>query len=164
MTLPHPQQAADIIAAPCLIQRDRAGRALFISDYPRRLKQEDKTSAETRLLDAGYVLTQLDGLALVDFDPAHYQACYEALPLPQLPPFGDSDPALWGLCRILMQHETAYARQDAAVLRQALRLHLLDRQRPLCALLSAALADALREQRSPPYDGARLLAIRLTTT
>lgn len=163
MSLPHPQQAADIIAAPCLVQRDRAGRALFISDYPRRLTQEDRAAAETRLTNAGYVLTSLDGLMLVDYDPAHYQACYEALPAPQLPPFGAGDPALWGLCRILMQHKCSYALQDAEVLRRALRLHLLDREQALYALLAAALADALREHRSPPYDGARLLAIRLST-
>ena len=163
MSLPHPQLAADIIIAPCLVQRDRAGRALFISDYPRRLAQADRAEAETRLTNAGYVITPLVGLALVDYDPAHYQACYEALPVPQLPPFGTSDPALWGLCRILMQHKCSYALQDAEVLRRALRLHLLDRGQALYTLLAEALADALREHRSPPYDGARLLALHLTT-
>ena len=161
MTSPHPQQAADIIAAPCLVQRDRAGRSLFISDYPRRLGHTAAVSAQACLLSAGYASAHLGGLALIDCSPSAYQAVYEALPLPRLPAFGESDPALWGLCRILMLHDTPYALQDTPILHQALRLHLLDREQALYALLAAALADALREHRSPPGFGARLLMTRL---
>ncbi len=161
MSLPCPRQAAGIIIAPCLVQRDRAGRALFISDYPRRLAHGEKAAAEARLTAAGYVLTPLDGLTLLDYSPSAYQACYEALPPARLPPFGTVDPALWGMCRILMRHECGYALQDADVLRRAMRLHLLDREQALYTLLAESLADALRELRGPPAYGARLLALRL---
>jgi len=162
MTLPHPQQVADIIETPCLVQRDRAGRSLFISDYPRRLGAAAAQSVQARLPGAGYVSAHLGGLALIDCSPAGYQAVFEALPPPQLPAFGESSPALWGLCRILMMHDSPYALQDASILHQALRLHLLDREQALYALLAAALADALREHRNPPGMGARLLMTRLS--
>ncbi|MHC1786906.1 MAG: hypothetical protein AB9880_07590 [Christensenellales bacterium] len=154
---PEGRHVAALIGAPCLVRKDRAGRAFFISDYPRRLTASAAGEAALRLTEAGWRVQCQDGLARVDWQEAAYQAFYEALPPPSLPAFHQADPAAWGLCRILLAHPAAYGAQDASLLHLALRLRLLNRREQLLTLLSQGLADALREGRSPPSHGARLL-------
>ncbi len=155
MRPPTNKAIAALIGAPCLIRKDRMGRALFISDYPRR--SSDPEAAGLRLTEAGYALTPLDDLTLIDWAPAQYAAWYAAQPQPIFPAFDPAAPERWGLKRLLHQHPAPYAAQDAAVLRQALRYKLLDEQDKLQHLLTRAIADALREHRAPPWDALKLL-------
>lgn len=134
------------------------GRALFISDHPRRLR--DPAAADERLRAAGFLLEPCEGMMLIDWPPGRYQAYYRSLPLPDLPPFSPAAPAGWGLSRLLREHPAPYEGQDRAVLHQALRLRLLGEEDRLHGLLYRALADALRERRAPPYDAIRLLTGR----
>ena len=63
MQLPNARHIKQLIGAPCLVQRDRPGRAFFISDYPRRLPMQEAGLATNRLGDAGYAVSLLpDGL------------------------------------------------------------------------------------------------------
>lgn len=159
MQLPNARHIKQLIGAPCLVQRDRPGRAFFISDYPRRLPMQEAGLATNRLGDAGYAVSLLpDGLVLLDWTDAHCLAFYAALPEQPLPQLADSQhDALWGICRLLMQHPAPLAAQDVTVLRRAAGLLApADRSR-LTDLLATALADALREHRAPPHHAARLL-------
>lgn len=159
MRLPDARHIKALIGAPCLVQRDRAGRGLFVSDYPRRLKQDEAQTAARRLHDAGFDIRALaDDMALIDWTDAQCLAYYAALPTLPLPPLkAAANPALWGLCRLLMQHEAPLAQQDINVLRRALRLLAPADQARLQYLLETSLADALRERRPPPCHAARLL-------
>ena len=159
MRLPDARHIKALIGAPCLVQRDRAGRGLFVSDYPRRLTPELAQAAARRLGDAGFDIRALaDDMVLIDWTDAQCLAYYAALPALPLPPLNAAaSPALWGLCRLLMQHEAPLAQQDMGVLRRALRLLAPADQARLQYLLETSLADALRDRRPPPCHAARLL-------
>lgn len=159
MKPPRREDILSIIASPCLLRNDRAGRALFISDFKRRAP--DAPSAAARLEAAGYLLFQVGGLTLIDWPRESYAAFYEELPPPSLPDLSCENGALWGLCRILMQHDAAVARQDIETLAEALRLARLDKTEKLIRLLRGALAEALRLKQPPPCHAARILSLIL---
>ena len=159
MQLPNARHIKQLIGAPCLVQRDRARRALFISDYPRRLSAQEADAAASQLMAAGYALNTLpDGLVLIDWTDERCRKFYATLPeqpLPAMPEGGEA--ALWGICRLLMEHPAPLDAQDITVLRRALRL-LADADRGrLQYALESAFADALREHRAPPHHAVRLL-------
>ena len=159
MQLPTARHIKQLIGAPCLVQRDRAGRALFVSDYPRRLPTQEADTAASQLIAAGYALNTLpDGLALIDWTDERCRKFYATLPEQPLPAMPEGrEAALWGICRLLMQHPAPLDAQDIIVLRRTIGvLAPADRGR-LTDLLATALADALREHRAPPYHAARLL-------
>lgn len=161
-----PQRAAlqALIALPCMIQRDRAGRAFFISDYPRRLGAGEAHAASARLREAGFELRPAADLMLIDWAADQYVQLYAALPLLPLPPYPHSDRRLWSICRLLYQHPHPLEAQDQALLRQALRWLLVDDRERLLRLLTQGLAEALRCHRAPPHHAARLLISRGITT
>ncbi len=154
MTLPTADDIKTIIAAPCLVRPDRAGRSLFISDFARRLGVQAPQAAH-RLAKAGFVLTPLaGGMTLIDW-PAHaYLAWYHAQPVPNAPMGHDRSAALW---HMLMRHPAPIETQDAAVLCQALRLALLNEQTKLLDLLEAAFARALRARQAVPHHAVLVL-------
>lgn len=155
MKPPERKDLADIIASPCLIRKDRAGRALFISDFLQRVKDAQKI--KTKLQKKGYVLHELDEkLVLIDWTKENYTAYFNSLSDITLPAFDDSHAMVYGTCRLLMQHEVSLKTQDLNVLSLCLRLALLGQKEKLLHTLQSALADALREKRSPPYHGAKL--------
>ena len=160
MKPPERHDISALIASPCLIQKDRAGRALFISDFARRMNDPD--AARKRLELAGYTCCEEDGLTLIDWTPERYAAWYEALPDTPLPALSDENAPLWGLCRILRQHPSPIAAQDITVLSQALRWALLNHQDKILSLLRASLAEALREGKAPPYHASNLLSLYIS--
>ena len=89
MKPPERHDISALIASPCLIQKDRAGRALFISDFCRRAV--DPAAARERLESAGYTCCEEDGLALIDWTPERYAAWYEALPDTPMPALSDEN-------------------------------------------------------------------------
>ena len=155
MKPPERKEIADIIVSPCLIQKDRAGRALFISDFARRVEEPQKI--KTRLQNKGYVLHELDDkLVLIDWTKENYTAYFNSLSEIVLPAFDDSHAMVYGTCRLLMEHESSIETQDLKVLSFCLRLALLGQKEKLLYTLQSALAETLREKRSPPYHGAKL--------
>lgn len=154
MNPPERRDVSQLIAAPCLVATDRAGRGLFVSDYPRRLSAQAAAEAAERLSAAGYEETRQDGLATLDWSQQRCLRYYDELPPDGAPPEGLRAQGIW---RTLRQHLAPLHAQDAAVLRQALRwAHLKDTDK-LYTLLETATADALRERRAPPHYAARLL-------
>lgn len=82
--------------AKCLLRRDQAARALFITDYPRRAAQTN--TAKQNLLALGYTVTEDKGLWLLDLSPARYERDFAAL-APQ--PHAPLSPEMRALCRSL---------------------------------------------------------------
>ena len=154
MTLPTAEQIRTIINAPCLVKIDRAGRALYVSDYARRLGSRAE-GATQRLKQAGFVVSPLeDGMSLVDWPLGDYLQWYASQPLPPAPA-GLGRRA--GLYHALTRHPAPLDQQDGRVLAQALLLARLKRDTALFDLLEGAYAKALRERRAPPHHGARVL-------
>ncbi len=158
MRPPRREEILTLIASPCLLRSDRAGRALFISDFEARAPGG---GAAGRLRAAGYALRREDALTLIDWPDEAYAAYYEGLPPAALPPLSGENAALWGLCSILMRHEAPLSRQDMGTLALALRLARLNDTGKLLRLLRGALAEALREGKAPPAHAARLLSAML---
>ena len=156
MKPPERHDIRALIASPCMIKKDRAGRAFFISDFNKRADNPD--AARGRLEAAGYACTEEGGLALIDWTPEGYAAWYEALPDTPLPALSDENAPFWGLCRILRRHPSPVSAQDITVLSQALRWARLNKGDKLLSLLRATLAEALREGKAPPYHASNLLS------
>ena len=157
MRLPDRAAIQALTGPGCMIRKDRAARAFFVSDYPSRLHKDAAEAASARLIAAGYALRPLEGLMLIDWTRERCHAFYASLPLLPMPAYEDSDPQLWSLCRLLYQHEAALNLQDQALLHQALRLRFVADWPRLQRLLSEGLAEALRCRRAPPHHAARLL-------
>lgn len=160
MKLPERHDIRALIASPCLVNKDRAGRALFISDFGRRA--DDPDAARARLEAAGYTCCVADGLALIDWTPERYTAWYEALPDIALPALSDENAAIWGLCRILQRHPSPVQAQDISILSQCLRWARLRRTDRLLNLIRVSLAEALREGKAPPYHTSNLLSLYIS--
>lgn len=149
---PDRQEVAQLIGLPCMIKRERAGQAFFVSDYPQRLSAAALQAAESRLHQAGYLIQRQGQLALIDWQPARYLAFWQGLALPP------DDIPLPGVGSLLRRHPAAPGDQDSALLAQALRLWLLGDRDRLHQLLEQGLAQALREGRPPPYHAIALLS------
>lgn len=159
MKPPERHDIRALTASPCMIKKDRAGRAFFISDFNKRADNPD--AARGRLEAAGYACTEEGGLALIDWTPEGYAAWYEALPDIALPALSDENAPIRGLCRILMQHPSPVQAQDISVLSQSLRWARLNRTDRLLSLIRVSLAEALREGKAPPYHTSKLLSVYL---
>lgn len=157
MRLPDRAAIQALTGPGCMIRKDRAARAFFVSDYPSRLHKDAAEAASARLIAAGYALRPLEGLMLIDWTQARCLQCYDALPALPLPPYHLSDRRLYSICRLLMQHQAALEDQDASLLHQALRLYFAKDMPRLTRLLEQGLAEALRLHRAPPCHAARLL-------
>ncbi|NLC32945.1 MAG: hypothetical protein GX781_06570 [Clostridiales bacterium] len=155
MKPPERKEIADIIASPCLVRKDRAGRVLFVSDFICRVSNPQVI--KSRLQSHGFICRGLsEKLVLIDWSEKSYADYFSSLPDMALPRFGDDMAMVYGTCRILMEHKAPLEKQDLAVLSSCLRLALLGEKEKLLQTLQSALAAALRERRSPPYHGARL--------
>lgn len=156
MTLPESQNIRALIATPCLIKTDRAGRAFFISDFNRRT--DTPRPICEKLESAGYICSEAGGMTLIDWPPERYAAWYLALPDIPLPAVSNENAPLWGLRRILSQHPASIEAQDMRVLSQALRWARLNETDKLIRLIRTAFAEALRKRETPPYHTAKLLS------
>ena len=91
MTLPKADDVKTIIASPCLVRPDRAGRSLFISDFARRLGVQAPQAAH-RLAKAGFVLTPLaGGMSLVSC-PARTECAHGARQVSRIMAHADAPP------------------------------------------------------------------------
>ena len=155
MKPPERKEIADIIASPSLLQKDRAGRALFISDFLRRADKLNEVKA--KLHSRGYICHEMEGqLVLIDWTQESYNTYLKTLPELSLPGFDSRHAMLYGTCRLLMQHPSPLQMQDISFLSYCLRLALLGEKNKLLRTLQSALADSLREKRPPPYHGAKI--------
>lgn len=81
----------DILGGGCFIRRDRAGRGLFVTDFPRR-SPGFAAEAMDNLARAGFAVESaaLGGLWLVDLLPAARVALIQSLPVTQPPCSADA--------------------------------------------------------------------------
>ena len=153
---PFREEVASAIMTPCLVARDRTGRSLFISDYPRRLPQHEATHIDTALRRLGWQVDRGDdNLAHLDWTPARYAGYFDALPHAGLPAPREDTFLLWGVAGALLRHDTPAYMQDIVVLRQALLLVTPARYAsftPCCPCLSPCTATkhpAIRSRQTP---------------
>lgn len=146
MNLPDRRDIARHIGLPCMIKRERAGQALFISDYSMRLSADQSAEAEKRLMRSGYLIAPQGGMALVDWAPERYLRFFESLDAAA----AESAP-LHGVATLLIRHPSMAGEQDLPLLSRALRLYLIQEKDKLIRLAEQGLAEALRERRPPPY-------------
>ncbi len=158
---PSRDEVSRLVGAPCLLAADRQRRALFISDFPRRLGAEKTARVRGRLEAEGFPCHVENGLARIDWSPARYLGFFRALGSPPLPAAPDGcDFPLWGLCRLLRQHDTPLEAQPAACLRDALLLLDAGQAGQLARLGREWLALALRFRTGVPCAVADLLICR----
>lgn len=141
-----------LLAAPCAVQRDRTGRALFYSDYPRR----GVADAARRLAQAGYTAAEGGGAAFIDMAPGRAAAFLASLPQPPLPVFDDARALLFSTARMLR----ACAAPGPCPLfpvRRALLMWDAGRTGELALLLQQAVSDALRQGYALPAGLDKLL-------
>ena len=150
---PLKEEISAILGTPCLVQRDRMGRALFFSDFP--LRTDD--SAVPQLERAGFSVQRSAEHALIDMTPARYMSFFEGLtPLP-LPGMTDGNALEVSSCAMLLRHPSRAAEQDTACLRNALLLIDAGKQKELALKMQTWLADALRDHTPAPSAAAQLL-------
>lgn len=150
---PLKEEISVILGAPCLVQRDRMGRALFFSDFP--LRTDD--SAVPQLERAGFSVHRSGEHALIDIVPARYISFFEGLaPLP-LPGMTDGNALEVSSCAMLLGHPSPVAGQDTARLREALLLVDAGKLKELALKMQTWLADALRDHTPVPSAAAKLL-------
>lgn len=122
------------------VRLDRAGDALFVSDFPARSPDMAAGLLEQLAL-AGWDARARGGLCLVDITLARWQAlCQTLLELPSKP----------GLRYLLLPHAREARAGDLPALRRALRLAWRGDAAALARLSGAALALALRHHEQLP--------------
>ena len=141
---PSRNELQSLIGGSCLIASDRNRRALFVSDFPSRVSAAERAHIKTRLDGNGLICHVQDSLALIDWNHARYIAYFSGLKGAPLPRIHRCNAALWGLCRMLRQHDTPVEQQPIGRLRDALLM--LDEGCPgrLCAMAFESLAEDLR--------------------
>ena len=125
-------------------RRDRAARALFVSDYPRHISRTDAQSLADQLTSQGWTVALSGGLARLDWSFDTYRAFFEELA--QSPP----GPEKCGLARILRRHPGAFCPGMIRQARSALLIWDAGAQSALRARAGAALALSLRRREAVP--------------
>lgn len=143
-------EISSLIGAPCMVQRDRTGRALFFSDYLRR----GITGAAARLEGAGYTVAQENGCAHIGLTMQKGAQFLKALP--EAPDANDH--TLPAATRAMLQRHAGHAGlPDADTLHKALHLWDAGRQDELALFLQTTLALALRSKQPVPVLLLRLI-------
>lgn len=154
---PLRQEIRGIIGVPCMVQRDRAGRALFYSDFPLRA-----AAAEEALCAAGFTVRLKGAYRLIDLSRERYHALYAALPALPLPPMTQDNALMIASCDMLRRHQSPLASQPLNCLREALMLVDSGQHQQLALRMQAWLADALRDHLPAPSATAELLLNHLS--
>ncbi|MBQ7455580.1 MAG: hypothetical protein IJS53_03980 [Clostridia bacterium] len=142
------------LGSQALVRRDRAARALFVTDAPRRL--QNAAEVRTQLEQAGYIIVEENGLWRVDLSPARREAFLASLP--DCPP--PADARARSLCRSLQSRgEPEASLQPWEMVR--LTLLLLDKgdTETLFRVLEADAAVRKRLRAPLPTAAARLIAL-----
>lgn len=146
-------EVVSLIGAPCMVQRDRTGRALFFSDYVRR----GIDGADKRLSDAGFTAEQKDGCAHIGLTKEKGEQFLLSLPEHPLPPTDESGALPLSACRMLLRHESRAGAPAPGTLHRALLLWDAEQTNELALMLQTELALALRNKAPVPVLLARLL-------
>jgi hypothetical protein len=150
---PLKEEISAIVGTPCLVQRDRVGRALFFSDFPQRAGD----SALARLEKAGFTVQNSGDYALIDMTPARYASFFEALITLPLPDMTNENAVQVSSCDMLRRHPCPITAQDTRQLREALLLIDAGKPSELALKMQSWLADALRDHTPVPCATAKLM-------
>ena len=141
-----------LLGPAVLLRRDRAMRALFICDAPRRMP--DAAPLRAALTAAGYEIAEENGLWRIDLSAPRRAAWIGAL----LPGPAPEDPALRSLCRSLRAAETpAPQDQPWPPIRQTLLWLDAGETGALLRALSAEIAVCKRRHAPLPVAAACLI-------
>ena len=136
-----------LVGGSGFIRRDRCFRALFVSDYPKRLDQEEARTLGKRLEQAGWLVQEQHPLALLDWPLSGYRQFISGLR-------GQENPAegpVSGLCRILERHPAPLDEGMLEEARKALLLWDSGQTAALTRLAGEALAVRLRKKLPAPH-------------
>ena len=150
----------ELLGAAGFIRRDRARRALFVSDYPRRVTPAEADRLALALKAKGWQARVAAGLALLDMDIGACARFLQGLaPLPEhrLPA------GFPGLLRIYARHEAALVPAMLPQIRAALLHWDAGEHQALGALAGAQLALHLRRKAPPNACFPALLAASADT-
>lgn len=125
------------------VRRDLKRRALFVSDIPARLQENELAALLARLKTQGWQTALRRGLLLLDWPWEGYRAFFG-----QLAENGAS--ADDGLARLYARHECRFDEIMLPEARETLLLWDAGNTARLRALAGAALAVALRRKQAPP--------------
>ncbi len=136
-----------LVGGSGFIRRDRCFRALFVSDYPKRLDREEARTLGKRLEQAGWLVQEQHPLALLDWPLSGYRQFFSGLR-------GQENPAegpVSGLCRILERHPAPLDEGMLEEARKALLLWDSGQTAALTRLAGEALAVRLRKKLPAPH-------------
>ena len=145
-------EAASLIGAPCMVQRDRTGRALFFSDYGRRGIQ----GAADRLRRAGFVAEEKDGCAYIALSEQKAEQFLLSLTDSPAFPASEDDRLLMATGHMLLRHKERACLPAQDVLHRALLYWDAGQKNKLALLLQTELSLALRTKSPVPVLLARL--------
>ncbi len=146
-----------LLGGPAFVRRDRSGRALFVSDAPRRLGADAWEKARARLEAAGCTLELSGGLAFIGWDIGRSRAFCRGLDIPA--GWEGREDSLSGFCRVLARQRTAFEEGMLPHFHRCLLLWDGGQEEALRLAAETALAGVLRERRPLP---AYLLPLLLT--
>lgn len=139
-----------IVNKRCFIRRDKFSRALFISDFPRRLTLKE-VSETTEHLEAGGVRISLQGgLALLDWTLTRYERFLQTLEAQTEKNTEALPETVLGLCRILKKHPAPLEEAMLPELKDALLLWDSGNLPALLTIAGNSLAIALRTGKASP--------------
>jgi len=142
------QNLKALLGGQAFLRRDRARRALFVSDAPRRFSPPALKGILARLAQAGYTHQLENGLAFISWDFPRSLAFSQALCVPEAWEKGED--SLTGFCRILARHPGAFTPSMLSHFFICLRLWDQGEAQALILTAKDALARALREKSPLP--------------
>lgn len=128
----------NLIGRGAFIRRDRKGRALFLSDYPR-VRAREASGISGRLREAGWRITLREGLAFLDWPRARYAAFFARLDKA----FGNAEDVP-GLGPLLRLHEAPMEEGMLEEARLAILMWAGDEKGILKRRAEEALGESLR--------------------
>lgn len=132
-----------LLAGQGFVRRAKKGRALYITDAPRRMGPAAWEGARTRLNLAGYPHELKNGLACISWDYPRSLAFSQALLAPE--GWAEREGSLSGFCRILARHPGAFTQEMLPGFLHCLGLWDRGEENSLRRAAEVALADALRK-------------------
>lgn len=146
-------EVISLLGAPCMVQRDRTGRALFFSDYIRR----GVHGAAERLAAAGFTAEEENGCAYIGLSKEKGEQFLLSLPRCDLSPISGANALPLSTCGMLLRHEGRAGMPELHTLHRALLLWDREQTNELALMLQTGLALALRDKAPVPVLLGRLL-------
>ncbi len=146
-------EVVSLLGAPCMVQRDRTGRALFFSDCIRR----GVHGAAGRLNGAGFTVKEENGCAYIGLTKEKGERFLLSLPERDPSPMNETNALAVSTCRMLRRHEGRAGMPEPHTLHRALLLWDAGQTNELSLMLQTELALALRDNAPVPAPLGRLL-------